>query len=113
MDQHPKRIGEMANANTIQDVILADIARQIRERLVVEDSNNIPIFSFESLSERGAPSTSALLLVETLEVWRLSPIDVSKFEKGISSLGALAKRTKLWHHQIKLDNDCLAFARSA
>jgi hypothetical protein len=113
VDRHPKRLDAMANTKTIPDETRGEIARQIKERLVVEDDDNAPFFSFESLGARGAPSTSALDLAETFEVWRLSPAAVRRFEMGKCGLGSLAKPTGSWHHQIKLDNDYLAFARSS
>lgn len=99
--------------------VLSNIAKQVRELLLIPSSSTF-VSLFERMQERGlSPTsafnllTSALNLVESFELWMLSPKDVRSFKKGQNSLLSLAKETGGGHHQIKLGGFSPAFARSS
>ena len=99
----------VTNAPPLTD--LQEIASQIRRRLLVSDGNSTT-FSFNTLNERASPATSSLDMTLTLELWRLTPAAVDKFKEEGGDLAKLATPSGRLHHQVKLDGDATAFARS-
>lgn len=90
---------------------LEQVGQQLRERLIVGEDSDAPSFSFESLNAVASPLSSTVELGATFELWRLSPSAIEETRPGVP-LGKLAKRIG-WHHQVRLDDKSLGFARSS
>ncbi len=99
----------VTNAPPLTD--LQEIASQIRRRLLVSDGDSLA-FSFNTLNERASPATSSLDMTLTLDLWRLTPAAVDRFKEEGGDLAKLATPSGRFHHQVKLDGDATAFARS-
>lgn len=102
----------MANTRTPPPEAMEEVARQLGERLIVAGDQDRPRFSFESLNEIASPDDSTVRLGATFEVWRLSPIAVAQSRPPEAKLTKLARRVG-WHHQVKLNDNSVGFARSS
>ncbi len=102
----------MAHTRTPPVGALEQVGQQLRERLIVGEDSDAPSFSFESLNAVASPLSSTVELGATFELWRLSPSAIEETRPGAVPLSKLAKRIG-WHHQVRLDDKSLGFARSS
>lgn len=101
----------MANTTPPPAETMAEVGRQLRERLIVEEIPEEPVFSFASLERVSMARNSTVNLGTSIELWRLSLRAVERSKAEGLGLRNLAKRIG-WHYQFKVNNNSVGFARS-
>jgi hypothetical protein len=102
----------MANTTPPPLETMAEVGRQLRERLIVDEIPDEPVFSFDSLERVSMARESTVDLGTSIELWRLSLRAVERAKVEDLGLRDLAKRIG-WHYQFKVNDNSVGFARSA
>lgn len=97
----------MVFTRTLPTDVLNSIAEQIGGRLQPIDGKR----QFFRSDGRELPD-QGLSVGESFEVWKFIPDALEEIADGNLDITKLVRRAGLWHHQLRQENEALAFARS-
>ena len=97
----------MAVTKTLPTDVLNSIAKQIGDRIGPIDG----IRQFRTLDGQPLPD-QGLSVGESFEVWKFIPDALEEITDGNFDITKLVRRAGVWHHQLRLENQAVGFARS-
>jgi len=96
----------------VTKAIAEQVARHIEPSPSPSPSPSPGTEHFLALDENAPPENQNLNLGESFEVWRLVPNAMAELGEGVRDLHQLARRSGIWHHQIRQNMKATGFAHS-